>query len=220
MNFVHTCAYNLKKPPSCLVPVQGQKVYKLLLYLSNMKSLTISSLALLLACSSASPQIREPTLEEISEPSQEVPTDTIMKIVGVEKEYKGWVEAAQRGEIAFTYDPTARKKVHLINFLFESPKNGIGSGWFAKDGKRLTFERATKVQSGEELTFIGGYGLDSVLEEQGFVVGQQYIVSVPMVYAIAEPKIVIEDIKKMDPDTFCRACDYKSRLGLDFFYRK
>ncbi len=134
--------------------------------------------------------------------------------------YKPWLEAAQRGELMFNYGPETKDRVHFATFFLEEIEGEMGSGWFAKDGERLTFERATRVRSGDKLTFVGGHDLESRFQAKGFTPGQQYTVMMPLIYAVAQPEKIIEQSGAMDPSKFCLPCEYRSQLGLDFFYCK
>lgn len=134
--------------------------------------------------------------------------------------YKQWLEAAQNSELVFGYDPEAEERVHFATFLLKEVEGQIGSGWFSKDGKQLTFDEVTSVRGGDKLTFVGGHGLESELQTRGFIPGQQYTVMIPLIYAVAPPEKIIEESEKMDPNSSCLPCEYRSQFGLDFFYQK
>lgn len=133
--------------------------------------------------------------------------------------YVQWLEAARNQEIMFAYDDDATERVHFVTYYIQSLEIGpMGSGWFGRNGERLDFQEATQLRAGDRVTFMGGHGLDELLSQRGLMVGQEYTLGLPTIFAIAQPNLVIEEVELMKGDRLFFPTLYRSQFGLDFFY--
>jgi len=156
-----------------------------------MNKLIIPSLtAMLLACSPVKYTVNPPSIPVVHEERISVAPG-----LEIEQKYERWHKDAIESKILFKYDREAEDKVHFVTFYIDEVEGygEMGSSWFARNGKTLTFDEATQVRQGDKLTFTGGHGLESKMRERGFIPGQEYTVLVPVVHAVGDPKEIIDD---------------------------